>query len=316
MRNPTGYRLTPFVFLLIPLLFAGGVFALTGIRNEAEPKINLSELQNNTKDKLIADSDSDGLKDWEEQIYNTDPHNPDTDGDGTKDGEEITQGRDPLKPGPDDLLSKTTPSSPSNTSDETPNLTQKISQIFGQQYIVNFVQNPDQEQNLDAIAEQMAQAALQSDILNPHYITINNVVLLHSDNLDDIKNYLYTFDHTLGNAFKPVGDLNTVILLNKMAEEGIWDFTQINQIIDAYSRFIVSVKDMPIPEEFAPLHFDYINTTIKEQAALKKITKIETDPVLALIGMREFNETSIKFQGIRNDYVALQLKHGIVSQKK
>ncbi|MCR4311641.1 MAG: hypothetical protein NUV54_03715, partial [Candidatus Taylorbacteria bacterium] len=53
---------------------------------------------------LAKDSDSDGLKDWEEQLWKTDPLNPDTDGDGTPDGAEIKSGRNPLVAGPNDKL--------------------------------------------------------------------------------------------------------------------------------------------------------------------------------------------------------------------
>jgi hypothetical protein len=44
------------------------------------------------------DSDNDGLPDWEETLYGTDPHNIDTNGDGTPDGVEVKEGRDPLTP--------------------------------------------------------------------------------------------------------------------------------------------------------------------------------------------------------------------------
>lgn len=50
------------------------------------------------------DSDNDGLPDWEEKLYGTDPNNPDTDGDNTPDGKEIKLGRNPLKPGPSDYF--------------------------------------------------------------------------------------------------------------------------------------------------------------------------------------------------------------------
>ena len=43
-----------------------------------------------------ADSDGDGLTDWEEGILGTDPYSPDTDRDGIPDGIEITNGSDPL----------------------------------------------------------------------------------------------------------------------------------------------------------------------------------------------------------------------------
>ena len=51
------------------------------------------------------DSDGDGLKDWEELLWKTDPNKADTDSDGTNDNEEITLNRNPLKAGPDDKIS-------------------------------------------------------------------------------------------------------------------------------------------------------------------------------------------------------------------
>lgn len=50
------------------------------------------------------DTDRDGLLDWEEALWGTDPNRPDTDGDGTPDGEEAAQNRDPRKAGPDDAF--------------------------------------------------------------------------------------------------------------------------------------------------------------------------------------------------------------------
>lgn len=45
------------------------------------------------------DSDNDGLDDYMESYYSTDPKNPDTDGDGYKDGVEVDGGYDPARPG-------------------------------------------------------------------------------------------------------------------------------------------------------------------------------------------------------------------------
>ena len=50
------------------------------------------------------DSDGDGLKDWEEELWQTDKNRADTDGDGTSDGAEISASRNPQKTGLDNLV--------------------------------------------------------------------------------------------------------------------------------------------------------------------------------------------------------------------
>ncbi len=55
---------------------------------------------------LERDEDGDGLKDWEEELWETRRDNADTDGDGAADGVEVASGRNPLKAGPDDALNQ------------------------------------------------------------------------------------------------------------------------------------------------------------------------------------------------------------------
>jgi len=49
------------------------------------------------------DTDGDGLRDWEEEVWGTDPNNVDSDGDGLNDGQEVRDDRDPAKNGSDRL---------------------------------------------------------------------------------------------------------------------------------------------------------------------------------------------------------------------
>jgi len=46
----------------------------------------------------LLDGDGDGLNNFEEARYGTDPHNRDTDGDGWSDGDEVRYGSNPLDP--------------------------------------------------------------------------------------------------------------------------------------------------------------------------------------------------------------------------
>ncbi len=50
------------------------------------------------------DTDKDGLKDWEEVLWRTDPQKADTDSDGTADGKEVELERNPTVKGPNDKI--------------------------------------------------------------------------------------------------------------------------------------------------------------------------------------------------------------------
>lgn len=76
------------------------------MRYEAEKeKMSSVVVVDEQKNSFDKDTDGDGLKDWEELLWKTDPNKKDTDGDGANDGEEIALGRDPLKAGPNDKIS-------------------------------------------------------------------------------------------------------------------------------------------------------------------------------------------------------------------
>jgi hypothetical protein len=65
-------------------------------RNEQPRELALTMAT--STDMTSRDTDNDGLPDWEERIYGSDPFKTDTDGDGTPDGQEVREGRDPSLP--------------------------------------------------------------------------------------------------------------------------------------------------------------------------------------------------------------------------
>ena len=56
---------------------------------------------------FTADNDNDGLSNWEERKYGSDPNNPDSDNDGVNDGEEVRRGTNPAGSGPLRIGNKT-----------------------------------------------------------------------------------------------------------------------------------------------------------------------------------------------------------------
>ncbi len=104
------------IAVLILLLFGVGAYLTRerGSENTTPPESSPStetsttdarSAKNGVLPSALNDTDRDGLKDFEETLWKTDPANPDTDGDGSTDGEEVQNDRNPLKKGPNDRLS-------------------------------------------------------------------------------------------------------------------------------------------------------------------------------------------------------------------
>lgn len=81
----------------------------TNTTEEAELVVAADEALRARQQVIEKDSDSDGLKDWQETLWHTDPNSRDSDADGTSDGEEVLASRDPAKVGPDDAYTQATP---------------------------------------------------------------------------------------------------------------------------------------------------------------------------------------------------------------
>lgn len=317
--NSYGYGATPIVFVLIPLVLLGGFLLFSYTRDTHAPEIKAIAIkERSSQDNLSIDADQDGLKDWEEQMYGTDPHNPDTDGDGTKDGDEIAQGRDPLKKGTDDALTKQSalsslsPSSSENTGEQQ-NLTKKLAEVFGTDYLIGLVQNPENQPDVDAIADKMAEITLEQPPSHVPLITANDIIVSRDATLDDIIRYVKQFNAIILNPLKPFPDTKSIsdAMSNIVhTDDAARTSTAANQLvlyINQYNQFLTDIKTISVPKDFVSLHVAYLNTTIKEREALKKIKNIKNDPVTTLVGFREFMETTKGFNDLRKQYTELFL---------
>ena len=323
LYNRHGYGAARIVFALIPLVLVVGFLLFSQLRHPqtAEIKTGVADQHSSQQDASI-DSDKDGLKDWEEQIYGTDPHNPDTDGDGINDGDEIALGRDPLKPNtskdplhPNDYLThQDAATSPLSDNADRPNLTQKIAEIFGQEYLLNLIKDPNAEQDINGIVDKMVQAALEQSPSHISPVTVRDITVLQHASKDDIKNYLDMFDTTLAAALNTVSDKRSITDVVTDVINSQDDDTAIKQLgkrVDAYDIFLNNIKKLSVPEDFVAVHLDYLNTTMQEREALKKIKEIRNDGMLAIVGIRELSQTSARFEDLAKQYKQLARDKGV-----
>src|SRR3989344_5268420 len=106
------------ILAIISLIFLGGLVYVLFYMEDTETCVSPSVSTVTTNRLLAKDTDEDGLKDWEEQLWKSDPLKPDSDSDGTPDGLEIKNGRNPTVAGPNDKLDLDTVTSKINTETE------------------------------------------------------------------------------------------------------------------------------------------------------------------------------------------------------
>lgn len=118
-----------------------------------------------SKTNPLADSDNDGLPDWEEELRGTNPQSPDTDDDGTSDKEEARLGRNPLAAGPNDTV-----------KDEY------VSKI---KPVDNFLQNKSQNIPANNVPEEKPAQVIKTDTLKKFGNNLAAVIKKYAGNMAD-----------------------------------------------------------------------------------------------------------------------------------
>ena len=232
------------------------------------------------------DSDNDGLKDWEEILWKTDPKKPDTDGDGTHDGEEIKQGRDPLAAGPNDKLKK--PEEQSKASTTTPRtLTDKIAQEFAIQYLTAA---GSAEGALDtfqqkAISESLIESLSRDALLYKDTFSPSDVHAEQNVSADGIKKYLNATGDFLNKIFAGLQTPEIDIVNAVLASERYEDLKKLGAYIAAYQKTIDFLKKQRVPANYASLHLDLMNILQNTAAADSFMMVTDKDPARGLMGL-------------------------------
>ncbi len=290
----------------------------TEVRQTSQPTIDQQKLAG-----LNKDSDGDGLKDWEEIIYGTDPHNPDTDGDGTPDGEEIKQGRDPLKKGPNDKIQKPSTVSASvsgdtQLSDLSQNLTSKFNQDIIQNYVPGLLAQGQTINGLSSSADienYIASLKNQDLLASAPQITSSDITILQKNDSETVKDYfnkLYVaYYQTIGQPKK-----DDLTILNEAFDKN--DFSllaQLDEVIQAFGNGIDVAKKIPVPSDYAPFLMQELNYFSKIKRAIEIFRHSDTDPLATTVTLAPRIELIKKIASLHKETGDLAKSKGIIFSK-
>lgn len=240
---------------------------------------------NQTREKSSAlnnDGDGDGLKDWEEELWRTEPDNPDTDGDGTLDGQEIRERRDPLAAGPDDKYEGLLPQTADILDLEAGfNFTEQFSEAFSRTMGPRILQ----ARGLDPAAVEILPELLpEREELLGEVPEIKRGELQISSQNDPaaVKKYFNQVYGVYEKTFLTLKKDDIAILAQALANEDLSGIGKIDEVIYAFEESFRQVKKIPVPkseEDFALAELNYL---LKSKRLVEIIRNADRDPLRAL----------------------------------
>ena len=254
------------------------------------------ETTNSVQSAVLAkDSDNDGLKDWEEQLWKTDPYNSDTDGDGTPDGLEIKQGRNPLVAGPNDKLDTNTVTSKINTETQGDlSETDKFSRdLFVRIVAAKNANQPPSEADLQKFLDMtISQEVANQKLKN---LTAGDFQVDKNETFEKIKAYGNAIARILTK--KPASKLEYEIITVERAEKNN-DPTELKKLIPLaaeYARIQKDLLNVVVPGSALPLHVALTNSAAGMNYSITGLEYVMTDPIKALPGISSYDSNSQNF---------------------
>jgi len=317
----------PLITIIVGIILViGGVIFVWKFPGNKTSKISQENLK---------DNDNDGLKDWEEELYKTNPNNPDTDADGYLDGEEVNSGHNPLVKAPgDEIVFHPLPLG------EKYNITQKIlsadvvnsildSYIVQKgQYITDHpeINTPEtfSANTKTSTIEEMAKRAIidsypilmekaQDAIAKmPEIfdITINDedIKISQDNSKEAIKTYLSQVTSILSSDvfFLQEQTLKAVTAAFKNS-----DFSKLDELIKSNDSKIETAKGILVPSSWKEIHKKGLALTLLIRNIFVSFRDVQNDPLKAYAALDKLENFSNQWNELMKQAIDLAKSQGI-----
>jgi len=270
---------------LATLIIAGATY-LKYNQSKAQPRqdsVASVIVEDIVERSLERDDDGDGLLNWEEALYKTDPIKADSDNDGIPDGAEVEAGDSPLVSG--------TSTSASSETEYTP--TDKLSQELFRQYLSLKSTGSDITPELSS---RIAELVLSQDYSDekPAY-SASDIKTTSETSVTAIRKY----GNDLGKILSapPAGDITEIDIFQRLSSEPIENYKDdLTRIASRYEAMLKKLVLLPAPKEFAKAQADLANAITFFHAAVNGSLELETDPIdaIAEIGRYDYGIEILK----------------------
>lgn len=255
------------------------------------------------RESLSKDSDDDGLKDWEEVLWRTDPKKPDTDGDGTRDNDEILVKRDPTKAGPNDALtdmSTLTAHSLNNTgtSSMEENITQSIASKFGAAYFKQKLSMQggkiDPQQFTTAAFNEITNSIKTgiSQVPQDHYAA-SDFATSADNGSESIRAYINALGTIIESTqFPKKNELE--IAQNALTSDNFDGLGELAQFSIGYKTLAENMLGMSVPASMLDTHYAMANSFWRLSTIVHDMAQLHEDPIKGMVAMNQYTDEAAR----------------------
>lgn len=239
--------------------------------------------------EALTDHDSDGLKDWEEAIWRTDPAKPDTDADGTTDGEEVAAGRDPTRKGPGDELGRSVAEENRGGAIGPQNLTYQLSQSLFSSGALSAVDQNGEVVSTDFLNRlDLPQALDPKTLLEPaRPLTSRDLTLSPDNSPDAVRAYFTALTETHRRYFSPYQARPDLVIFEEAVQSRNYAaLSELDPLIAALERAVAEIKGRAVPSAYVAVTVEELNYLLKTKRAIEIFRNTEQDPMAAVLAIQ------------------------------
>lgn len=289
-------------FLVIALLFFAAFKLLSG-KNSFFAQRNDVKVQagNLTINEMITkDSDGDGVPDWEEALWGTDPNNKETF--GMPDATYIANKRKALNV-----------NQPADNG--TPTQTDNFARDFFAAYNAMKTSGQVDDATIKNFSSALGQKIVDSSVVDQY--SEKDLKLADNDDPQTQADY-YASAAGLFAIYKESGLGDELEIAGGIASTGQGGDTksedQLQKIAGAYQEFAQKLLLVPVPKSLVQYHLEIINSANNTGIAVSNMSKMISDPVTGLSGISQYQKYSSDLITSANNLEAFLIKNGIIIQ--
>lgn len=274
------------------LIFTAILFSVVIIYFAAVEKVEEGEITTPKQTAFSAlskitdlDTDGDGLNDWEEGLWKSDPNNVDTDGDGINDNDEVKAGRNPVVAGPDDLLN-----SGVNFFDNTESIHTENTEtdILAQDLFADYINLKKSDTFDNESGQELVERLINQNIgtFNFNEYTTSSFTIVEDSSVAESE-YKNSID-TSFREFSKVKENELVVLTEALSTGDEKEFEKLDFSIQIYSGVITSLTSIEVPSSARFIHTDLLNGLNYFTKIIKDMRSAETNTVSAIAAVNGY----------------------------